>query len=443
MPHGLDWDLPLRYRDGGAIFLNGIEVYFDFDWHTVCGHDRPQFKNGQCLARLAQANCPDGKTAALLLAARSDVPEHPRTTDSHFFLVVNLPRYLARATGNVAVSYYAEQLQSNITRMGQLDELASQPEVMEAVLTVERVVEWAAGDPGRRAHLRAALGTDTPVGSEVDIPALVAALSTLEDLDLDSDLITAIASLFGPGVDREHRLGLLRAMTEDPDGRYVTGEVFAERTAERIADARGAMAAYQALLDDPDTNETSMQEFIEKNLWLLGLDYAKMVPQQRLLGGTMDFILERFDGFHDILELKDPRDPIITATIRGTGNGTAAPPPSAYALSADLAQALGQVHAYRDRLTRHAEATEDLLGLPLSRDPWLIIVIGRVDRLPKHSQRVLTELNKSLHRVQVVPYDVLAKRAEAVLNNIDKYLLAARGQQAQGEADAMVAASAA
>lgn len=437
MPHAPDWDYPLTYRRGGFTFLNGIEVYFDFDWHTVCGHDRPQFKNGQCLARLAQANCPDGKTAALLLTVHDDILEHPRTTDSHFFLVVNLPRYLAHATGNVAVSYYAEQLQSNITRMGQLDELASQPEVLEAVLTVERVAEWAVGDPERREHLRAALDTDEPRDSPVDIPALVAALGALEDLHLDADLIAAMASLFGSVADREHRLGLLRAVTEDADGRYVTGEVFAERTAERIADARGAMAAYQALLDDPGTNETSMQEFIENNLWLLGLDYAKMVPQQRLLVGTMDFALERFDGFQDVLELKSPQDPIITITARDAGSNAPAPPPSAYALSTDLAQALGQVHAYRDRLTRHAEATEDLLGLPLSRDPWLIIVIGRVDRLPEHSRRVLTELNKSLHRVQVVPYDVLAKRADAVLNNIDKYLLAVQGQHAQDEADAV------
>ncbi len=62
-------------------------------------------------------------------------------------------------------------------------------------------------------------------------------------------------------------------------------------------------------------------------------------------------------------------------------------------------------------------------GLLLSRDPRLIIVIGMADLLPEHSQRILTVLNKSLHRVQVVPYDVLAKRVDAVLNNIDKYLL--------------------
>jgi hypothetical protein len=39
---------------------------------------------------------------------------------------------------------------------------------------------------------------------------------------------------------------------------------------------------------------------------------------------------------------------------------------------------------------------------------------------------VLAELNKSLHRVEVVPYDVLAKRALAVLSNVEKYLLAVR-----------------
>jgi hypothetical protein len=431
MQHAPDWDYPLNYRRGGATFLDGIEVYFDFDWPAVCGHDRPQFKNGQCLARLAQTNCPDGKTAALLLTSHDDIPEHPLTTDSHFFLVVNLPRYLARATGNVAVSYYAEQLQSDITRMGQLDELASRPEILEAVLTVERVAEWAAGDPERREHLRAALDMDEPV---VDIPALVAALGALKDLDLDADLIAAVASLFGPDVDREHRLGLLRAVTEDADGRYVTGEVFAERTAERIVDARGAMAAYQALLDDSKTNETAMQKFIEANLWLLGLDYADMRPGQPLLLGEMDFLLERFDGFHDLLELKNPKDEIVKVS---GASGKTAPSPSAYALSPDLAKALAQVHVYRDRLTRHAEATEDLFGLPHTRDPRLIIVIGRGDSLPDHSKLVLTELNKSLHRVEVVPYDVLARRANAVLNNVEKYLLTDQGQDVQGKTDAV------
>lgn len=62
------------------------------------------------------------------------------------------------------------------------------------------------------------------------------------------------------------------------------------------------------------------------------------------------------------------------------------------------------------------------------------MIVPRANRLPEHSQRILTELNKSLHRVQVVPYDVLAKRADAVLNNIDKYLFVVRREGGQDEA---------
>lgn len=39
------------------------------------------------------------------------------------------------------------------------------------------------------------------------------------------------------------------------------------------------------------------------------------------------------------------------------------------------------------------------------------------------------ELNKSLHRIEVVPYDVLGQRAEAVLRNVDLYM----GATGQGD----------
>ena len=47
---------------------------------------------------------------------------------------------------------------------------------------------------------------------------------------------------------------------------------------------------------------------------------------------------------------------------------------------------------------------------------------------PPHRLDILRELNKSLHRVEIVPYDVLAERAEAVLDNVARYVLAAGGE---------------
>jgi hypothetical protein len=419
MPHGLEWEPELSYVRGSPSLLDGIDVYYDFKWRAELGHRRRQFPNGQCLARLVRRHAPPGKRPALVLTTQ-DVQPHPYVTDTHFFFIVNI-RQVKGARADVAESLWASYLETEMEKVSRLQELATDPEAMEAILTIERVAEWLGRDPDRRAQLEQELGLRSDTEADVDVAEVVRALHALAAAELDTEVVSAIAAAFGPEVDRGRRIELLRGLTEDRDGRYVAGEVFVERTAERIADARAAMAAYQALLDDPATDETAMHAFIEKNLWLLGLDYAKMVSQQRLLGGRMDFILERFDGFQDVLELKDPQDPIVVdAGDPGLG---AASPSSAYSLSRVVAQALGQVHSYRDRLTRHAEATEDLLGLPLSRDPRLIIIVGRADRLPEHSQRVLTELNKTLHRVEVVPYDVLARRAEAVLANVEKYLL--------------------
>jgi len=102
-------------------------------------------------------------------------------------------------------------------------------------------------------------------------------------------------------------------------------------------------------------------------------------------------------------------------------------PPSAnkYELSRALANALAQVHVYRDTLTVDDRATERNFGLGQSRDPRLIIVIGSALSLPEHRSRVLRELNRSLHRVEIVPYDLVGKRAELMLSNIAKYLLVA------------------
>lgn len=424
MPHGLDWDPPLRHFTGSAINLDGIDVYHDFDWQGLVGHNRRQFINGQCLARVARAHCPEGKIAALVLTTK-DVRPHPHETDTHFFFVVNMPEALG-ATGNPAEALYAQYLESEIVKYAQIRELAANPEMIDAVLSVERVAGWLQDDPERQGQLRDVLGEQSQDDAPIDLEVLVRALRTLMESDLDDAALAQVAEVFGPGIDRDSRMALLRAVTEDPDGRYVAGEVFVERTADRIADARRAMAAYQALLADPTTGETAMQTFIEANLWLLGLDYARMVPQQAFMTARLDFILERYDGFQDVLELKDPQDPIIVVR-NDPQRDEAAPPPSAYSLSPALAQVLGQVHSYRDRLTRHADTVEDLYGLRQSRDPRIVIVIGRADQLSEHSRRVLTELNKSLHRVEVIPYDVLARRAEAVLRNVERYLLAGEG----------------
>jgi Shedu protein SduA, C-terminal len=420
----LDWDVPLEHRKGGETRLCGIDVYHEFEWLDIFPDVRTQFKNGQCLAQFVQEKCPEGKTPALLLTLRDGLKQGFRHTPKFLVFVVNLQEYRA-TTGDAARSYLAGHLGVDIAEIDQLHELAASadPAVLRAFIEphidLKHITAWVSDNEDRLEQLRELAGA-----GEGAPPSLADTISALEALGgLSADDFSFIADFIGSPSSREQRLELLRAATADPGGRYVTGEVFAERTPQRIEDARDAMDAYQALLDDDATNETTMQKFIEQNLWLLGLDYAVMRPRKGGPSGAMDFLLQRYDGFHDLLELKSPHDELIKAP--DVDDDDPVPSPHEYALSNTLAQALAQAIVYRDRLTRHADAAEELYGLPHTRDPRLIIVIGKADSLPEHRQRVLLELNKSLHRVEVVPYDVLAKRANAVLDNVELYLLAA------------------
>jgi hypothetical protein len=311
------------------------------------------------------------------------------------------------------VSYLARAL-GPITQITRLQDLAAaDPREVRAViqlaLKAQDIADWARGNPERISELRAISAKLSDVHSVVD------ALRALSGFD--ADLVEAVSALARAEPDRQRRLDLLRGMTADPTGRNVAAEVLGERVQQRLQDARAAAETYMQLLQDQSSTETDVQRFLETHPWLLGLDYARILPRQQVLRGTVDFLLERFDGIYDLLELKSPGDPIVVAPKE------LATPPSAskFALSPSLAQALAQVHVYKDAL-RHDQVADEQFGLPHARDPRIIILIGSAKRLSHNSGRILHELNCSLHRVEIVPYDVVGHRAAAVLDVVEHNL---------------------
>jgi hypothetical protein len=222
-------------------------------------------------------------------------------------------------------------------------------------------------------------------------------------------------------------MALLWALTDDDEGRVIAGQLLSARVAERLSDAREAADAFDNLLRT--SGETDIQHFLEAHPWLLGLDYARVRARQPIVRGAVDFLLERFDGFHDLLELKSPNDLLFEAVGGAKADIRS---PSAFRLSKPLSLALAQVHTYRDILS-HETTHEEMYGLRNTRDPRITILIGRASELTDQEERILHELNCSLHRVEVVPFDVLARRARAVLDNVARYLVAADKQA--GETD--------
>jgi hypothetical protein len=368
---------------------------------------------------LARAECPAGKTPALLLTADETAVERTIETDDEYVLVVNIRRYLATASGDAAASYYGH-LRQRITQSAALQALDETPEllgvILENHLTVEVVERWARSSPDRLASLREVAAPD---GDLVPIPisAVVRVLRELDDVP--SDVWQAILDLIPSMLDDERRKAILQTITADPPGRLATGSILAARIAERISDTRDAVERYDALIGDDSADETALQGFIQEHPWMIGLDYVAVRPKALIPRGQLDFCLERFDGFYDVLELKGPNDPIVSC---GASTGDVPPPPSSYRLSPALANALGQVHVYRHILAAAPDLLRLHYGLRDSRDPRFIIVIGRVSTMTEECRTILHQLNLSLHRIEVMPYDVLGQRADGWLSNIEKYL---------------------
>jgi len=259
---------------------------------------------------------------------------------------------------------------------------------------------------------------DFRVDAPSDVQHALDAIAALGDLDEHQvqQLIDFVIQL----TDTDQRAVLIRGATTDQPGREAAAVVLHERVAERVADARRDLDAYRALMDNRATNETIMQNFLATHSLLFGLEYASIRPQQSGPSGSMDFLLERFDGYNDVVELKGPNEPILRSQEQEPGSGV--PTPHRYRLGKELAHALPQALAYRDRLSRQPGAAEEFHGIRNAREPRLLIVLGRQSDLANHERLVLLELNRSLHRAEVVPYDVIAQRAEATLANISAYL---------------------
>lgn len=178
---------------------------------------------------------------------------------------------------------------------------------------------------------------------------------------------------------------------------------------------------FQNLLDGSSTNEHDLQEFLESHSWLFGPEYLDEQPvyfkQFQLSDSRFDFMLQRYDTFYDIFEIKQPsvdlfkNKPEKMTTGQNLISATRDSP-----ISSDLNAAISQMIGYLESAEIWANSLFRAKGILLHK-PKGVIVIGRSK---KTEQEAIRTLNFYLNHFEVITYDDLLNKGKEFVKMIER-----------------------
>lgn len=408
----------------GGTRLANIRIFYDFDWQSKFGSARHEFKNGLRLTSLVKAECPVGSMPSLILLSGAGIQETIINEPPNYALVINVDAYMSNAIPDAAAAYFTLRRSAD-TRLEITSLLAQdrtlRDDVVIANLTTSYVMQWVSDNPSRIEELRglleqAAQGESPSGGLNADPAQVVDLLGRLEAIPeaLASTMI-AVLGRFAT-IPSEHQESLLQAILGTTHGRNVAAVEMGNRIADRVQDIRDSLRVYEALIGNPSSTETDAHEYIIENPWLLGLDYVNARHEIQISRGRVDFLLEKYDGSHDLMELKSPNHRIIVSS----SEGGAASSPTQYRLSPELSNAIAQINRYLFVLDRDCLYLSGELGIENAKHPKAFILIGKSSDCSPSELETLQQLNKSLHRIEVIPFDWLILKCDAMLSYLER-----------------------
>lgn len=156
--------------------------------------------------------------------------------------------------------------------------------------------------------------------------------------------------------------------------------------------------------------ETLFQEFLSLHHWMFGLEYISVISKPKSSTSRVpDLLLQRTDGFNDVVELENPTDPLFVNLSKRPEQ------------SSQLKEALAQTMDYVDDYAiRHRDEFYER-GIDTYK-PNGILVIGR--RGDKDLEKRRRQLNAYLHGIKIWTYDDLISNAEQIILLLEKGPLA-------------------
>jgi hypothetical protein len=413
-----DWDPPLQPKRGGPSLLRGIEMYLDFQWDHVVTHGMRMFRHCSHLAALAHARS-GGKIPALILTDNENEVEGEDSNDTHHFLVVNLRRYIAEATGDPAVSYLARRTDVYKASVARAEDLLAVPGVLNDALTAELVADWFTANPARTGEVRDALGNEREVPALTPVQ-LVTAFSRywrllaghpalLDAVFSDSEIGASEALAHWLADHPTEAARVLQALEE--------GDLAALDAAAGVARLRRFLNEWQS--NRTNGNEEDWQRILTRESWVLGQlfgapfvivkgkAYVGGKTYENLEGRVTDFLYKNLvTGNVLIVEIKTPVAPLLAAQYRS----------QVFPPSGELAGAITQALDQR-RLLLGDPALDLQAADAAPFHPRSVVLIGDIESqgVADDKLRSFELFRNELAGVEVVTFDELAAKAGTLL----------------------------
>lgn len=167
-------------------------------------------------------------------------------------------------------------------------------------------------------------------------------------------------------------------------------------------------------LDKRSNNEHYFQQIFSNHKWIFGPWFDDVIPKRKAdAQNEPDFVLKRYDGFCDVVEIEAPGKKLFTKPDKSKKSQP----------RAELIQALSQVIDYIDSynesfMREYYRDAESCVENPLNPyRPRGLLIIGRDN---KDERKKLRQLNSFLNHITIMTYDEFLMNARSMLDLLEK-----------------------
>ena len=170
-----------------------------------------------------------------------------------------------------------------------------------------------------------------------------------------------------------------------------------------------AVREFENLLKQ-DHAERVWQKWFQENSWVLGSEFVRILDERQIdTKHITDYLMEAYDGFLDIVEIKKP-ETTQDFWARSTDHGN-------YYPSSELTKAITQATTYIYEVERESNSIKflEMVGGVRAVKPRGVLVFGRSNNWNAQQCTAYRLLNCSYHSISIMTYDHVLARAKRMV----------------------------